>query len=364
MNSNKIINGAQALAGSDIPTYQQVQDLIQAVATASIGGIAASLVSIVDAGAFYTAIDVEGALQEIDALIPSVVDSTAGGTILYSDGAGGWQESLTTTVFNGATWFIDQAILADYHNSGAEYISIGPTGVGTTKALWTNGGPLEIRADGGTGDIGVVQSPFLLTQDSTLFIEEQSPFPGSRTGYGQLVVRDDAPCTLWYADDLGTEYPLSGEGISTQTVYKGSTTTRNTTITLTDDPDLVVTLEPGQYIVEGFLNWGQSGAGGGDGIQYRMNVNSGSVNNSYGSIVEADQVAAPDGQADLVVLDIGGSTRARNNTQTDLHRGHYKGSLIVASTAEIAFQWAQNTSNADNVSMAGGSHLVYRKMDL
>lgn len=67
MNSNRIINLGDAIGGTDAVTLQQVVDLVAALVDFDSGQglLPASIVSIVDLGGLYTAIEVEGALQEV-----------------------------------------------------------------------------------------------------------------------------------------------------------------------------------------------------------------------------------------------------------------------------------------------------------
>lgn len=367
LNSNKILNSALAAAGTDLPTYQQVQDLLAAAGSAAIATpIAATLVTITDTGGFYTSIDVENALQEIFTgnAIPSA--STQADSLLIGDGSGGWTEATALTVdsvgnldtanfirmaggqlrirsaaFDTAIYFQNVAGSAGLNifgdgNGHVETIALG--GGGT----WTWGTPLRI-------------------EDNFDFLETVSATTPPAT-YGRLWVRNDAPNTLMFTDDTGNIHVVAGSGAdlieTPPAVYravKEVPTARANTIALADDPDLALTgLEPGFYILEGFINWTQSGTGGGNGPQLRLNIASGTVTGGAGSLIEADQTASPDGSADLIVLDPGGGTRARTNSDTDLHRGHYRGYMEVTTTAAMALQWAQNTSHADSVSILGG----------
>ena len=69
MNSNRVINLPQGVAASDPVTVQQMQDF----ATADVLTVVpATNVTIADSGGYYTAIDAEGALQELPGLYESV----------------------------------------------------------------------------------------------------------------------------------------------------------------------------------------------------------------------------------------------------------------------------------------------------
>ena len=86
MNSNRIINLAQAIGASDGVNLIQLQTLLAAAATDPIvGPIAATLVTIVDAGGFYTAVDVEGALQEAFIAINAISTATGAASVGVDD---------------------------------------------------------------------------------------------------------------------------------------------------------------------------------------------------------------------------------------------------------------------------------------
>ncbi len=88
MNSNRILNLSQAIGGSDAVNLTQLNALLTSSAGATLTGpIAATLITVADAGGFYTAIDVEGALQEIFTLLASVANGEGASLIGVEDAA-------------------------------------------------------------------------------------------------------------------------------------------------------------------------------------------------------------------------------------------------------------------------------------
>lgn len=88
MNSNRILNLAEAIGGSDAVNLTQINALLASAAGATLTGpIAATLISIADGGGFYTAVDVEGALQEIFTLLASLANGSGASLIGVEDAA-------------------------------------------------------------------------------------------------------------------------------------------------------------------------------------------------------------------------------------------------------------------------------------
>jgi hypothetical protein len=47
---------------------------------------------------------------------------------------------------------------------------------------------------------------------SQVYIQEQAAADGDTAGYGQIWVKNDSPCTLWFTDDTGVDTQLGGGG--------------------------------------------------------------------------------------------------------------------------------------------------------
>ncbi len=345
INSYKILNSGLAIAGSDIPTYQQVIDLLAAAGSAAIATpIAATLVTITDAGGYYTAIEVESALQELMTGQGPVGDGTVADSVLRWDGSQ-WVENPTIIMSSSSVMSLSGA----FYINAAGFLEFDDfTSTSSTRFVQSTG-RLLIQGTSGTP---WVENEIPLRQLEAFYLAEQAAAFADLSTYGQLWVRNDTNQTLMFTDEAGDDYEIGGDAIQPLRVTTPGSTQQNN-IVLTDDPDLVITLDPGDYIVEGYINWSQSG-GGGNGIQMRLNVNSGAVSNATGALIQADQVAVADGASEHLVLDIGGSTRAITKADLDNHRGHYRGVVTVDTTAEIAFQWAQNVSHSNPVGIGAG----------
>jgi hypothetical protein len=58
--------------------------------------------------------------------------------------------------------------------------------------------------------LGTGLSGDILINDAPVFFEERASANADRAGYGQIWVKNDAPNTAWFTDDIGTDQPLVG----------------------------------------------------------------------------------------------------------------------------------------------------------
>lgn len=113
--------------------------------------------------------------------------------------------------------------------------SVTIEGQDTTHA--TNDGGLLIlnggEADGGSGADGGIIFGANHTSDVSsevpIFINEQPSANADKAAYGQIWVKDDAPNTLWFTDDAGTDAQL-GTGGTLDTVITAGTPDNDVTI--------------------------------------------------------------------------------------------------------------------------------------
>ena len=126
MNSNRIINLGDAVGSTDAVTLQQVIDLVAALIDFDSGAglLPASVVSIVDLGDLYTAIEVESALQEVMLAVIALSQPVGASMVGIDDLAG----NFTATDVEAAL----AEIIADYaattNNNGASKIGIRDAG--------------------------------------------------------------------------------------------------------------------------------------------------------------------------------------------------------------------------------------------
>jgi hypothetical protein len=186
------------------------------------------------------------------------------------------------------------------------------------------------------GSIGL--STVLDTNDSLTL---QSPVQTS--AFAQAILKLQYSNTLGVANFQDTEILASSSA-----AYKAATTSRNTTTTLTADPDLTLEVSANAvYVVEMTL-MNCSGAAS-PGLKFAFAIPTG----SSGDYVYVSENSS----STLVTADPGAWTTAQSvnaNNGLTLH-----GTLITGPDAGLSFtfQWAQNTSSATNTKVGLGSYL-------
>lgn len=149
-----------------------------------------------------------------------------------------------------------------------------------------------------------------------------------------LVVTSDGDATL--AGSL----TVAGAG-GTQQVAKSGTTSRSTTVTPTDDPDLTLSVEASAvYEVRCLVVW----TNGGGGMRVTWNVPA------------LSSMTWTDGGGGGYVLP------TTNGTFTASTGSELVGRLVTGATAgSCTLQWAQSTSNAGSTVLQAGSFLSLRR---
>jgi hypothetical protein len=173
------------------------------------------------------------------------------------------------------------------------------------------------------------------------------------------------------ADNAGatrTDCTISGGGGGSESegvVYKAADTNRNTTTTLTDDPDLQVPLDASSvYYVEVFLLL-QDTSGGTADFKFGWTVPSGATFR-YGAI------GGTNGQWDNVGVGTtpssilsAGSAMAQGGGSAALTTGlaWFGIAFTDVTSGSLVLQWAQNTSSGSDVTLKRGSFIRYRKLN-
>jgi len=144
---------------------------------------------------------------------------------------------------------------------------------------------------------------------------------------------------------------------ATSTTYsvKAADTARQSTTTLTADPDLSLTLLTGQYSYELFMLFDSVAAGAGFKFQ------------SVGTAVDsrATSPASATGFVNAAAYGpklesfVGGTiSYATVGTASDSNQVLYKGSLLVTTAGTFGVEWAQVSSTASNTTLRAGSYLT------
>jgi len=147
---------------------------------------------------------------------------------------------------------------------------------------------------------------------------------------------------------------------------KTAATARNTTTTFADDPHLVSgSLATGYYAIEGFIEWNVASTFT-QGIKVNLDVNSGTIGaGSFSATYNAAGVSPT--PADIGVADVNSGSGIQISTSVNNHgtsrRMAISGSVEVTAAAVIAFEWAQETSDAADTTIFEGSWIKFTKLD-
>ena len=137
---------------------------------------------------------------------------------------------------------------------------------------------------------------------------------------------------------------------------KAADTARNTTTTMSNDPDLVVTIPAsGEYIVEAMVIFSGDTIGT-QGIKVNVNFDGGI---GGGRLVRTGFVNSAEialdfnpARATETLVDFTGATI---DASVDGNILYYNGLLVAVAGGDIGVAWAQNSSNADDVFVHGGA---------
>jgi hypothetical protein len=141
-------------------------------------------------------------------------------------------------------------------------------------------------------------------------------------------------------------------------VTKPSDTARNTTTTVTNDPDLQISAASGaQYWLHGTIEYKGTTNGNSD-IKFQINAPAGAtgfVNITYITL------AGLAGSTDNMQVNV--NHTAGTNGTANIEPLTFSGVITLAGTAGIvAFAWAQNTSNGTNTTVLAGSALIAQRV--
>lgn len=282
--------------------------------------------------------------------------------------AGDWDGERDAT--NGTLVIVARSTLVALWQMTTATVPFTPGTDSCTFQILTGVDVLGRLADTATGEgaslvaIEDAAANFTATDVEAALAEILSNLASVANGLGASLVGIEDPNANFTATDVeGALEELGDAGAANAAIeaVKTADTSRNTTITLSDDDHIAnISLPVGRYTIEGFLNWTQSGSGGGNGIQMQIARQSGTFGAAEGAVVYATQVAAAVGGANFGVLNPGSVIgTAFADALTDNRRGHYRGTVEVTVAAVVDLRWAQNVSNADNVTLREGSYLRF-----
>jgi len=220
LNSNRVINLAEGIAASDATTYQQVQDLLADASGVDIAGpLAATLVTVADAGGYYDAITVEAALQELFTDRTPIEDGNVNDYMLRWGGTE-WVETAALTCSAGGIASVSNRL--ECEQTPIRFSD----GVGNSVDLdFHASGYLELVDNAGTPHFWISTDTRM---DHLRFLEKAISSADIAT-YGQIWIKSDSPQSLMFTNEDGDDILIHASGSFTGTVT-GLTTTEQGTV--------------------------------------------------------------------------------------------------------------------------------------
>ena len=230
------------------------------------------------------------------------------------------------------------AITATSYGGIIEADLVGKNDTETIPAEWTH-----------SGDI---------TFDNAVDIQERASADTDKAGDGQDWVRDDVTQTRFFTDDTGRDFAFAGE-LGGSPVYKTVTTPRDTTDTLADDPHLVITGLKNDQMYR-FTAW-IAVACASTTPEFKWDFDFSQTLQAFlydyqstteSGTIEGDIINAV---ATFVVIDMDGTNDRVIRISGSFHTN-------VTTGGDIAFRWAQGTSNGTSVDVLLGSWMAVQEM--
>lgn len=199
------------------------------------------------------------------------------------------------------------------------------------------------------GDIIKMRSPYF----NRHWIGRVDGTPTDNTGWWTIPVAHIDSSSLFVANNpVQIEIDSLSQTPSVYTALKTSTTSRNTTTTLADDPDLSVTVvEPGYYMVEVCFIWGNVTTTT-QGFRFVL------VGGTGHGIAHYRTAAVPSASAEFGTLS--STTSVHTNipsagTNTPMVGSGFRD--ITSANTTFKLQWAQGVSNANATELRAGSFI-------
>lgn len=328
------------------------------------GSVTKDLLTISETNGVSIAAPSSGATLALNFISGTSGFTVADGTVSGIIGTGGGQLNFGTTnatalglASNGST----RMLLSSSGNITINAPSSGETL--TLAGAVANSYALDITANAGTGvSRGAIIAGGTNSSDISLLIRNAS----STTNYFEVVGDGGLVIGAPTGGDKGLGsvnmqscFVNNVACTATTTLLKTATTSRASTTTLANDPDLVSgTLATGQYKVEGIIGFCGTTTGT-QGIQWQLV----SASNAWQMVMTQQIVntTPSDGNGFTV-----GQTYTQGTISTactnNVDNLFFSGTFNVAVSGTIAFQWAQNSSSANNTNVLAGSRISITKI--
>jgi hypothetical protein len=236
MNSNRIINLGDAVGGTDAVTLQQVVDLVEALVDFDSGQglLPASIVSIADLAGIYTAINVEGALEEVMTAVLALGQPIGASTVGIDDLAGNY----VATDVEAALAEIITIFGATVGPSGASKVGIEDAG-GFYTASNVEAALQEVKSilagTGGAATVGSLDTGgFYTATDVEGILQEIGPQLGVTSSRRGAKAFNTSGFTFIFPNNptnppVGeVALPLGGVAYDTDSIHSGANNTRLT----------------------------------------------------------------------------------------------------------------------------------------
>lgn len=222
--------------------------------------------------------------------------------------------------------------------------------------LWVNAGATKAVAITAGGQTTIIIGSFV-GATATGYWGQASSFisSGGTTNFG---FRSEGAGFEWGFSGGGAVMKLLGSDLLVrgvaQSVSKAATTSRNTTTTLAADPDLGLALAVGRYEIEANLWWSCAVSGNANGLKFALAFSgtNGASDSRYA--VSADITLA--GNL-TTVLTTQVTCASISSSPTPSAYVKLSGEIVVSAPGTLSFQWAQNSSGAQNLNLFAGSSL-------
>jgi hypothetical protein len=362
MNSQQITNLPTPTANSHGASKLYVDTLIAAVQSA--GDFSAAL-----SYDFTNTIDFSGVVV-MDQTLDVAGLATFTGGVRFADSAGTdylnsshdgtdllWAFTQTTD------WQITGAANVMFLESPPIYIYGDVTNGNANDFVVFNLTTSQFLIQTGGSDLGAVDIKLSPNEqvyiNGNLSLFEATAAPADTAGYGQLWVKNDAPNTLWFTDDAGTDYQVSGGGLASTwsaVLSANDQITSDSTLTAISDFTYTIPVANKNYAYEAWIYVSQVSAV--PDFKYTL-VASNTLQSSLGSYSLTDSGGTQAGDVQALTATAAVAMAA---TQNILHiQGTFKANATTPGT--LQFQFAQNTSDANPVTVIAGSWVKVTPLD-
>lgn len=165
---------------------------------------------------------------------------------------------------------------------------------------------------------------------------------------------------------VGSCTGCSSGGVSAFHAHKTGSTSRNTTTTPTDDPDLILTSVPaGTYLFFAYVKTNAS-AGSGGGIRFRLAVTAGAIDPDTGNFYLDYGSSSSTATSGLGFASSQPPSTTITNPEpstTTTRNMWWSGVVEISQSANVSMQWAQNSSVAVNTTLFAKSSLTLLKVN-